>query len=400
MLASALLVCSFTSSASILCDFTNENGVGFEFAQNSSYDKYTGNPKTKIPDIDNKWLHDEHDLSASLLKKELRYPQSQSEFQSVYKDWFYDARGEKNIEFNKFFSRRAKLEQEPFLRHKETSSDAPYDKIWVRYYRAKADNCESVYLRVEETDSRVAKYLNIEDDRIDGDINFEWEESEFNVRFVDNFHKLDTWVGKKIYIKPGADRTKWIDARESFTHKAKKLKNHETLTVTGLFRGAFELNGKFLSPYMIEVKAEDGSSNLIPWIPEKISFSDPFSDKNIREKYKPAIRRGVITFGMNQNEVELSWGSPSLERDYDIGTNSMGSETIRDETYRQDGKLKNFRVYPADVKKTGKMVAWHYPSILPKKHFLVFDREGILLEENQTYALGSPEIQRVYNAEQ
>jgi hypothetical protein len=399
LIAAALMLSSFTASATIICDFTFEKGNGFEFTQMSSLDGFQGRSKQKVPDIYNKSLFSDHGIVKSLDKSDLSYHPHQSNFDSIYKDWYYDPKGETNIEYEKFFSRRAKFQDEPFLRFQEASKLAPYDPIWVRYYKAKADNCEQVYLRVEETDDRVSKYFDLQDDRINGDINFEWEESQFNVRFVKPFHKLDTWVGKKIYVTPGADRTKWIEAKDPKTYQLSTIPNHSVLTVLGLVRGAFDYHGKSLSPYMIRVADSDNNEMLIPWVPEKILFSDPFLNKQIRDKYKPAIKKGILVFGMNQSEVQLAWGVPQLERDYHIGIEADGAENIKDETYRDDGLLKNYSVYPIVIKNEGKMVAWHYPGLLPNKHFLVFDRNGILKEEHQTYALNKAVIQKVYNAE-
>lgn len=398
LIAAVVMATSFSSSASIVCNFTFEKGNGFEFAQNSSLDKFKAEVDRKVPDIENRWIVGDHDLVKSLDKSDLRYRPYAVDFESSYKDWFYDPKGEMNLEYSKFFSRRAKFQDEPFLRFQERSKEAPYTNVWARYYRATVDNCETVYLRIQEDDRRVSKYFDMQDDRVSGDINFEWEESEYNIRFVSPFHKLDTWVGKKIYVVPGADRTKWVNAKKVDTYEKAVVPNHSVLTVLGLVRGAFDLDGQFLSPYMIKVEDEHGEIRLIPWVPEKIVFQDPFSNKSIRDKFKAAIRKGEIVFGMNQSEVQLSWGYPNLERYYDISLNEVGAETVEDETYRKDGLLKGYRVLPALVKTSDKMTAWHYPDLLPKKHFLVFDRKGILTEENQTYGLKNAEVQKVYNA--
>lgn len=304
---------------------------------------------------------------------------------AVYPDWFYDQSGQAHAEYDKFFRRHAKLQTDSFLRKDEPVPGFANKTTPVRYYKATVENCESLWVRIDENNPEFSRYFNVKDHKVDGDIPWLWEENTLNIRLTDQYDMLQKHVGKKVLTIPVTDNT-IIPAYPAGSTTLMAVPEFAEFTLDAVMDNAFSVKGHLRSPYSLYVTDAEGSQWRLPWDPEYVSVGGTMEAIK-RSEYSKDILSGSLVYGMSKDEVKLAWGAPHIERVHPIlKDNATGREFIKNENFLHDGlqKLPEDRVFPADNgKKVGQQTWWFYPKRLEERQYLAFDRHGKLKKSLQ-----------------
>ncbi|WP_025562820.1 hypothetical protein [Psychromonas sp. SP041] len=290
----------------------------------------------------------------------------------------------------KYEYRHAKLNDKSFFRRTELSSNGVEEP--VRYYNALVDNCDTVWFKVNESSGPAEKYMDSENDNVTGRVPWDRLEDELSIRFTDTFFKIKKHIGKFITAMPASsgeklrgkslDIQQWVD-----------IDDFEKLKVLNVLASDFVYEGRRLGSTQIKVSNESGSEFYVPWNIEKLYLGNPFNKKEIRSKFYGDIKRGNIRFGMNYDEVTMTWGEPDFIKDLPLYKRSDHRMFVKDVSYPYGDVFTRYTVAePIEGTIKGKFVEAHYLNRLRAGESLKFDTNGVLLEDNQVNNLHKNEV--------
>lgn len=310
-----------------------------------------------------------------------------SKFQNVnkeYKYWVNNRFKPQNIKEQDFAYRQAKLTTERFFRRLEPSNDPLVSPSYIRYYKAITENCETLWARVNEADENFHYYFNEQNHQVNGDLNWEETAHLFHIQMNTPTLMLHAWKNKKITFLPTTNNIK-IKGHTINQTPALDFDFFEEVTLLDVLPNSFITNGKTISTIQLKVKRKNGDVLLTPWIPKDMTMKNPFSNKNIRKSYVNDIKNGNLRFGMNIDEVLLSWGRPDNTRKLDQYHKTKEKyQWIKDDEYPYAGDFKEYSsVKEIRRNKDSEYQVLTYKKRLPNGHKLIFDHKGLLFEKNQ-----------------
>lgn len=356
-LAMSILALSFNASAgnivNIPCDFAQESGENFTFAPLD--------PQTRFKMRDNG----------------TKYPR-----------WVNDRFKPVQVQERDFAYRQGKLQKDYFYRRLESSGVTGEDQFYVRYYKATTEHCQTVWARIEESDTAFKKYFDQNDHQQNGDLPWEEVSELLHMQFSNTLLKLHAWKGKLITILPYTTKSK-VYAKSKDQQRFVELNDFEEIVLSRVHPSSFIDQGKIVSTIQIEIKRKDGKEFLIPWDPERMIMGSPWKNKNLKSRHITDIKNNLVRFGMNGDEIKLSWGKPDYVRWLSKFPKEQEKyQWIKDDEFPYGAKFTKHRIANQDDRKRkGYYQTWHYSERLPEGHVLVIDDKNILDELNQTQSI-------------
>lgn len=334
-----------------------------------------------IPSISNAIQCDLEDMKGLEFKFTKLSPLDKFSNDNNYKFWFKDKSNSKMISSLEYYSKRTgKIQNEYSVEYIKNKNNVFKNSI-VYYYPAVMDDCKTIYLRVNTDDPEFSEhfskrnYLTLSNKYPD----FLNNESLFNVIFSEKYKKFKDAIGKNIHLKSLSSKkrliTKSINSNHSYIHQ----KPQSTVKLKSVVDIPFIYFGKQLSPYSLIIE-KNKEQFYAPTDTKILNMGNKFSS-NIRDHYKNDILQGILRYGMNKFEVQMSWGIPQLVRRQVIYLESGMGEFIKDDKYPY--AKKEFIHPEADDIPVGIESDWYYFDRLPKGQYLVFDKFGLLREYNQ-----------------
>jgi|GEM_PF-3032405 len=299
---------------------------------------------------------------------------------NVYPHFVSDYRHYLPINYQEYYAREAKIDFSQKIVRLETDRQAEEfgKKKRVYYYPAIANNCNTLYLRVDSSLPYLKrKYFREDSDNFE--LNFFNEEAFFNFYFKQRFDSY----------KNGGVKYVWTRAYKNGVLPAHSLDPVLPLTrlkIIGIDTKPFiDQYGNQISNYSLVV-VHSGKKGTIPSSKQLLVDERDIHHYYINQDYYPLIRSGKIAYGMNRNEVLFAWGEPQKVILNPIYQQQSGAKKIFYNFYdvgsKSYVKFENFMVN--QEKQQGYEQFWYYPEKLGEQ-FLVFDADGIYHKSAQFY---------------
>lgn len=295
-----------------------------------------------------------------------------------YQHWYANVNSPSKLSYSNYIGKKGKLS---YKYTTEFNIDHGSNNLVsaMRAYPATLENCEKVYLMVDEKDKHLSKYLDIKNFANNGHPKFKNEESFFNIRFDDNYNLISSHIGKTIVILPQS-------SGQNISYRLKddvvygEIPSGTELILSGVENQPFVKNGLQESPYRL-ISTLNGEVIYIPWKPMYVHLGNHSQKLNVRDKYLQDVISGNIRYGMNIYEVQAAWGVPDYIKRNVVFMNGFYGEDINYDFYADyDERLKLLMnsAMPHGIESN-----FYYNEKIGAGKYLVFDKLGILKEHNQ-----------------
>lgn len=290
---------------------------------------------------------------------------------NVYPYWFNSQFQTVNIQNNDYAFRQAKINTKDFFRKFEKNKNSNALNP-IRYYKTITENCQQIWLRIDETSPLVSRNFDLENYATKAEIPWEKISNKISIQINDTHLKLFAEIGQHFTILPYKTAEKFWGTNLQRTKKI-TLNNFEQVKLIDAepFGNGFAYLDQRYGAIELLVQRESGEKLYIPWNSERLYLGNPLKMSGIKKEHYEAITKGQLIFGMNSDEVKLAWGEPEKIKLMQIQTKEQ--ENLKNKFNKLTTKLPNKHVYQH----------WIYPKRLRPKTELIFNEKGVLLEENQ-----------------